>query len=257
VRVWSRATGRTVPLHRPQACDVTSTGSRIDAVAIAGNRVLWRYYIGGNFRDWSLFTATTAAPRGRRLRAVVSRPVDDPPPIVIGEGDTTRYGDVLPYAVDREVVALRPNGARAFAWTAPAAVAALGANWGSVAVALHDGRIFVLEDGAVARSWTGGRFPSAVFVTGNGIASQRERTVELRTGSTTRRWPIPPIARLRDAEGLRAVYLTGRPWRPERAWLLDLSTGATRDLGPATDVQLESTTAVVASGRAIRFVRIR
>lgn len=247
--VWSRTTGRTVALGRRTACDVTSTGSRIDAVAIAGNRVLWRYYIGGNFRDWSLFTATTTALRARRLR-FVTRETGDFEPIVIGEGDTTRYGDVLPYAVDREVVVLRPNGTRAFAWTAPGPVAALGANWGSVAVALRDGRIFVLEDGAVRRSWTAGRFPYAVFVTGNGIASQRERTVELRTGSSTRRWPIPLHARLRDAEGLRAVYLAAG-----RAWFLDLSTGARRDLGRATDVQLEGPTVAIASGRAIRLVR--
>jgi hypothetical protein len=249
VRVRSRATGRTVRLGRLRACEHTSTGSGIDALSIASNRVLWLYFTGGNFRDWSLFTATTTAPRPRRLR-FVSREVAEFPPIVIGEGDTTRYGDLLPYAVDREVVVLRPNGTRAFAWTAPGPVAALGANWGSVAIALRDGRIFVLEDGAVRRSWTAGRSPYAVFVTGNGIATQYERAVELRTGSSTRQWPIPLHARLRDAEGLRAVYLAAG-----RAWLLDLSTGARRALGPATDVQLEGTTVAIASGRAIRLVR--
>jgi hypothetical protein len=136
VRVWSRATHRTVRLGRTTSCEETSTGSGISQLAIAGNRVLWLHYAGGNIRDWTLFTATTAAPRPRQLR-FISRDVEEPAPIVLGEGDTTRYGDLLPYAVGRDVVALRPSGARAFSWNAPARVTALGANWGGLAVALR------------------------------------------------------------------------------------------------------------------------
>jgi hypothetical protein len=250
VRVWSRATRRTVRLGRTTSCEETSTGTGIAALAIAGNRVLWLHFTGGNIREWSLFTATTTAPRPRRLR-FVARDVDALPPIVLGEGDTTRYGDLLPYAVDREVVVLRPNGARAFAWTAPARVTAVGANWGGVAVAVEDGRVFVLENGAVETSWAGSPAATAVFVTGNGVASQRGRMVEMRTGSSTRRWTIPAGARLRDAEGFRAVYLSAG-----RATLLNLSDGTTRDLGRATDVQLEYATAAVGSGRSIRLLRV-
>jgi hypothetical protein len=250
VRVWNRATRRTVRLGRTTSCEQTSTGTGIAAVSIAGKRVLWLHFTGGNIREWSLFTATTTAPRPRRIR-FVARDVDAPPPIVLGEGDTTRYGELLPYAVDREVVVLMPNGSRAFAWTAPARVTAIGANWGGVAVAVEDGRVFVLENGAVESSWSGSPSASAVFITGNGVALQRGRTVELRTGSSTRRWTIPAGARLRDAEGLRAVYLAAG-----RAQLLNLSSGETRDLGRATDVQLESSTAAVGSGRAVRVLRV-
>lgn len=250
VRIWSRATRRTVALGRSTSCEQTSTGSGIAALSIAGNRVLWLHFAGGNIREWSLFTATTTARRPRRLR-FVARDVDAPAPIVLGEGDTTRYGDLLPYAVDREVVVLRPNGSRAFVWTAPSRVTAVGANWGGVAVAVEDGRVYVLENGVVETSSAGSPAASRVFVTGNGVAVQRGRTVELRTGSTTRRWTIPAGAVLRDAEGLRAVYLTAG-----RAKLLNLSEGSTRDLGRATDVQLEYSTAAVGSGRAIRLLRV-
>jgi hypothetical protein len=249
IRVWNRVTRRTVRLGRSTSCEQTSTGSGIDSISVAGNRVLWLFYAGGNIREWSLFTATTTAPRPRQLR-FIARDVEEPAPIVVGEGDTTRYGDLLPYAVDRQVIVLRPNGTRAFAWTAPARVTALGANWGGVAVALEDGRIFVLENGVVESSWTGSPAATAVFVTGNGVASQRGRSLEFRSGSATRRRTLPAGARLRDAEGLRAVYLVAG-----RARLLNLSTGATRDLGRATDVQLEYATAVVAVGRTIRLVR--
>ena len=250
IRVWNRATNRTVRLGRSTSCEETSTGSGIESMSVAGNRVLWLFYAGGNIREWSLFTATTTAPKPRQLR-FIARDVDEPSPIVLGEADTTRFGDLLPYAVDRQVIVLRTNGTRAFAWTAPARVTALGANWGGVAVALEDGRISVLENGAVESSWTGSPAASAVFVTGNGVASQRGRTVEFRSGSTTRRWTLPAGTRVRDAEGLRAVYLAGG-----RARLLNLSTGASQDLGRATDVQLEYSTAAVAVGRTIRLVRI-
>ena len=247
VRVWDRSTGRTMRLGRTTHCEETSTGSGIAALSIAGNRVLWLHFTGGNIREWSLFTATTTAPRPRRLR-FVSRDVDAAEPIVLGEGDTSRFGDLLPYAVDREVIVLRPNGSRAFAWTAPARVTAVGANWGGVAVALADGRVFVLEGGRVETSWAGSPAVTAVFVTGNGVAAQRGRTVEFRTGSSTRRWTLPAGGRLRDAEGVRAVYLSAG-----RAKSLDLTSGRTRDLGPAADVQLELSTVAVASGRRIRL----
>jgi hypothetical protein len=252
VRIWSRATRRTVRLGRTTSCEQTSTGTGIAALSIAGNRVLWLHLTGGNIREWSLFTATTTRPRPRRLR-FVSRDVDAPAPIVLGEGDTTRYGDLLPYAVDRDVVVLRPNGARAFTWRAPARVTALGANWGGLAVALEDGRIAIFDnDGSMETIRPGSPAATAVFVTGNGVAAQRGRAVELRTGSSTRSWPLPAGARVRDADGYEATYVSRG-----RVKLLRLDTGRTRDLGPGVDAQLEYSTVAVASGRRIRVVRLR
>jgi hypothetical protein len=113
IRVWNRATGRTVRLGRSTSCEETSTGSGIESLSVAGNRVLWLFYAGGNIREWSLFTATTTAPRPRQLR-FIARDVDEPAPIVLGEADTTRFGELLPYAVDRQVIVLRPNGSGGF-----------------------------------------------------------------------------------------------------------------------------------------------
>lgn len=251
VRIRNLTTRRTVRLARSMSCQQTSTGTGIAALSIAGNRVLWLHFTGGNIREWSLFTATTTAPRPRRLR-FVARDVDAAAPIVVGEGDTSRFGDLLPYAVDREVIVLRPNGSRAFAWTAPGRVTAVGANSGGLAVAVEDGRLFVLEGGRVETRWTGSPAATAALVTGNGVATQRGRTIELRTGDAVVRWPVPADARLRDAEGLRVVYTTGG-----RAWLRAAGDERARALGFATDVQLEQSTAAIASGRSIRLLRIR
>ena len=250
VRVWSRTTGRTVRLGRVTSCEETSTGSGIAALSLAGNRALWLHYTGGNIREWTLFTATTTAPRPRPLRHV-ALDVDEPQPILLGEGDLTRLGGVLPYAVGREVVVLRPNGSRAFAWIGPARVTAVAANAGGVAIAAEDRRIVVFENDALERTLELPAVASAVFVTGNGIAAQLPRELLLVSGSTTYRRPLPAGARVRDAEGTRAVYLSRG-----RATLIDLVSGRTRHLGPATDVQLEASTLVFASGRRIRLLRL-
>ena len=82
VRIWSRATRRSVALGRPTHCEETSTGTGIAALSIAGSRVLWLHYTGGNIREWSLFTATTTARKPRLLR-FISADVDADAPIVL------------------------------------------------------------------------------------------------------------------------------------------------------------------------------
>ena len=58
VYVWDLATRGVSKLGRKTHCEQTSTGNEIAAVSIAGRRVLWVHYAGGNIRDWSLWTAT-------------------------------------------------------------------------------------------------------------------------------------------------------------------------------------------------------
>jgi hypothetical protein len=253
VRIWSRASRRSVRMGRSTPCDETSTGRGISSLSLAGNRVLWLHFAGGNIREWSLFTATTAAPRPRRLRSL-ARDVDADAPIVLGEGEWTRDSALLPYAVEREVIVLHSSGARAFRWEAPARVTALGAKDGGLAVALDDGRIVVLSlllKGPES-SWAGSPAADAVFLTGSGVAAQRGRTVEMRTGSETRRWLLPPDGHLSDADGYRAVYVSRG-----RVKLLHLDSGRTRDLGPGSNAELEYSTVAIAAGRHVRFVRIR
>ena len=146
VQVWDLATRGVTTFPRPTTCVQTSTGSGISDLSIAGNRVLWAHYIGGNQREWTLWTATTTKTKPLRLR-FITRDADDAPPIVVGDGESALPGGILPYAVDSEVIALRTNGARRFAWTAPARVTALSALGGELAVASAGGVVTVLDAG--------------------------------------------------------------------------------------------------------------
>ena len=246
VRIWNLRTGAVARLGRTTACVETSTGTGIAALSIAGRRVLWLHYTGGNIREWSLFTATESVPRPQRLR-FVARDVDAPSPIVLGEGDSRAGATLLPYAVGRQVVALRADGTRSFSWTAPALVTALGARGRTLAVGLDDGRI-VVHDLALGTSSeiveTGA--PSAVFVTGQGIAFKHGRTVELR-GRTSYTATLPRGAVVRDADGLRVLYTVAG-----RVKQLDFATGTTRDIGAGAYAQLEGASLATAAGRIVR-----
>ena len=69
-------------------CPQTSTGTGIAGIESSAARVLWLSYTGGNTREWSLYTATTSARKGRLLR-FVARDVDGPPGIVLGRSRST------------------------------------------------------------------------------------------------------------------------------------------------------------------------
>lgn len=112
---------------------------------------------------------------------------------MIGGGDFDRRQgwehDVLPYAVGRKVVVLRATGARAYAWDAPSRVTALESDPGLLLVAVEDGRIFVLEEGTVVRTYLGTTAATSVGLHVEGVAAQRGRNLELVSSdeSTTSR----------------------------------------------------------------------
>lgn len=251
VRVWNRATGRVVRIGRVTSCAVTSTGHGVSRVAVARHRVLWLQYGGGNIREYQIFTATTTAPRPRRV-AFGAADVDAPPPMVVGPGDASRFGDLLPFAVGPQVIAISSSGARVFEWTSPRRVTALGAGAGGLAVGLSDGRVLGFDgtgDATPDVEWSGAPAAAAVFVTGDGVVAQRGDRVELRTGAgAVRVFSIPARARLTDAEGSRAVYVDRGAVR-----LLDLATGTARTVARGVSAELESGL-VYAAGRRLTVV---
>ena len=250
VYVWDLTTRGVSRLGRKTHCEQTSTGNSIAQVAIAGTRVLWLHYAGGNLRDWSLWTATTERPSPLRLR-LVTRDADDAAPIVIGDGDSGRLGDILPYAVDRTVIALRANGARRFAWTAPGRVVALSALGGELAVATAGGEVTVLD--AAGRVLDNESYASeiqAVKITGNGLLVQRGRVLELRNAGTPGIWTLPPGARLEDAADARAYYVAGGT-----IYAQSLAGAARRIIGKGNDGAVEGLTIAVAHERLIRALQ--
>jgi hypothetical protein len=253
IRIWNLTTRAVTRLGRTMPCDEGSTGTGIAAVSMAGNRVLWLHYTGGNFREWRLFTATTTRPLPRQL-AFELREADAPSPLVLGPGDASSLGDILPYALGDTVVALRNNGSRRFSWRAPARVTALAALDGELAVASQGGEVTILDAGGdvVRRERLAGEI-EAVRLTGAGVLVQRGRTLELRRGGSSRTWPLPARARLRDAVGARAFYVTGGQIRELR---LD-AFNRQRQLGLGSDVQAELTTVATSSGRRVTVAPLR
>ena len=88
-RVWNLTTRAVTTLGRTMPCDEGSTGTGIAAVSIAGSRVLWLHYTGGNIREWRLFTATTT----RRARACSpSSPATSTRPLRSSSARATPHG---------------------------------------------------------------------------------------------------------------------------------------------------------------------
>jgi hypothetical protein len=249
VRVWNTASGGISKLGRRTHCVDTSTGRGIASLALAGTRALWLHYVGGNQRDWSVWTASTTRPLPRRL-AATTVDVDSPAPMVVGHGDASRFGELLPYAVGRNVIALRVNGTRALSWLAPDRVVALGANHGSLAVALADGRVLALDGGAVVDEWDGSPAATAVFVTGSGVVAQRGSTL-YAYGAPTRTRRVAAGSRLMDADGSRAAYVARGV-----VHVVDLGSGADRVVARGTAAQLEGGHIVVADGQTIHVTTL-
>lgn len=245
VFVWNLADRGVTKLGRRTHCEQTSTGNAVAAVSIAGTRVLWVHYVGGNTREWSLWTATTTRPGPVRLRSL-SRDADAPPPIVIGQGDRSKLGDLLPYAVDRTVVGLRADGSRRFTWLAPAAVTGLSALAGELAVATTGGVVTTLDgSGRVLRTERFSGEIDAVRLTGGALVVQRGRTLELR-GARTALYSLVAGVRLADAEGSRAVLVGGGKVRS-----FSLESGRAGVVTSGSLAGLEGTRLATAAGRTV------
>ncbi len=250
VFVWNLATRGVSKLGSKTHCEQTSTGNVVAAVSIAGTRVLWTHAVGGNSRQWTLWTATTSRPSPKRLR-LANRDADAVPPIVIGSSRSTRAGDlsrgILPYAVDRSVIGLRPDGARKYAWSAPARVVALSALDGRVAVALEGGRVIVLaEDGRILRTETFTRTAVAVRLTRSGVFVQSGRSLELREGGSVQTYDLLPGVRLADANEEHAILVGGG-----RVLRLELASGRSGVVTKGTLAALGGTRVAGATGRRV------
>jgi outer membrane protein assembly factor BamB len=255
VRIWTLSTRRVVRLGRSTPCVETSTGTGIADLAIAATRVLWLHYTGGNTREWSLFTASAAAPRPVLLH-FAARPADAEPPIVLGDGDSGRLGAVLPYAFGRRVVALRADGRRRFSWSASARVVELSASPRLVAVAQEGGTVTVLDlSGRVVREerYAGGEIDAVKLVGGGGVLAQLGQTLEYRpaTGGT---WStvLPARARLVDVtRRLEALYVVREEVHARR-----LGAAGAKVVGRGALAQAEGPWLATAAGRTVTARRI-
>jgi hypothetical protein len=254
VYVWSDGTHAVTKLGRATHCEQTSTGNAIASLALAGTRALWLHYVGGNFRTWSLWTATTSKPGPLRLRSIETE-ADAPAPILVGRA----HDDVLPYAVGRNVIAMRANGARRYAYEAEADVADLAADGSRLAVATRGGIVTVLDGtGAAAQREVFTREIDVVRLSGTMLVVQMGRTLDVRGPFIRRTWTLPARAQLEDVataknvSQTKAVYVVGGQVRR-----LVLATGAQSQLGLGTMAGADSTRVAIANGRVVTLTAIR
>jgi hypothetical protein len=217
VRVWDTA-DRGNRRYGRHCFPRTSTGSGVAGVAVAGRRALWLSYTGGNLREWSLWTASRTAPRPR-LVAAATRDVDDPAPIVLGSAQD----GAIPYALDRRVVALRPSGARAFAWDAPERVAAVTAGQQGYVVTLAGGDLVTLNvrGEPVRRHGFAPERPKAAVLGPSVLIVHLEGRLLVRGNAGDRSLPLPRNARFLGVAAGIVAYAAGGELR-----LLRLSDGA-------------------------------
>lgn len=236
VSIWVTTQNRVIRLGRKTAC---GAGAGIAGVAIARHRALWLHHAAGT---WTLWTATTTARSPHRL-ATATDEVGGLPPIVIGGGDYDRRqgygdGDVLPYAVGRTVVVLTAAGSRSYTWEAPSRVTALDSDPGILAVAVEDGRVFVLEDGKVVQTYEGATPATSVGLMVEGIATQRGRRLEYVSREGTRGTTLRP--------GERAVFGSG--WGAVVVWRSQVRVAGIRD-PLAVRLAVKGTTASIDNDR--------
>lgn len=256
VYVWNLTTRRVAKLGRKTHCEQTSTGNAISGLAIAGNRALWAHYVGGNTRDWTLWTATTSRPAPTLLDSV-SAAADDAAPILVGNGTTRSGNDLLSYAVRQDVTGLRSTGARAFRWRSPTRVTAIASDESRVVVGRSDGTVVLLSEfGVVYEVYfegEGAAPATALALSAGRLYVQRGSKLLYSTGDRPdRTLTLPRGSRLVDAEDDRALVVTARglvqqvEFRPNAVLV--------RSLGNGRFAQLEPAYTTVAAGRVVRLL---
>jgi hypothetical protein len=252
LRVWTLSTRATPRLNGKAWCPAggTSTGTGLVGPGLAGSRAVWVSFVGGNLREWTLWTSVPGAPSPKLIRTI-ARDVDTPGPFAIGAGDQ----DLLPYGQDAQVIAMRANGARRFAWNAPSRVAAVAAGSGRVAVLLAAGPVVVLSNaGAVVErhEYAAGAL-RAVRTSGSDLVVRTAAGIDRWSSGARTGFSLPAGAALEDVVGGIVVYTRGGDVRGLR-----LSDGADvllRSTGASTArAQLESDSGLfVATGKSVVY----
>jgi hypothetical protein len=191
----------------PGPCPATSTGRGIAAVSVSGERVAFLSYVGGNTREWRLWTATRTARRARLIRSA-SADADGPSPILLGNGGE----EGIPHAVGRDVVVMAPDGHRELSWRAPADLVGLDEHSGTLAATLVDGRVVAVSlsrRNAAPTSYEQPGARAAVPIAG-GVVIDATDGIYLHKGARSVRFDVPAGAHLIGYSDGWLVYASGR-----------------------------------------------
>lgn len=192
--------------HVPGPCPATSTGRGVSAVAVSGRRIVFLSYVGGNTREWRLWTATPTAKKPRLIRSA-SADADAAPPILLGNGGEAG----IPYAVGRGVFVLSASGARVLTWQAPADIVSLNVHSGLLAATLDDGTVQTVSPAQPTSvdSYDQPGARTAEAITG-GVVIEAADGIHLRKGPRTLRFDVPAGARMVGYNDGWLTYASGR-----------------------------------------------
>ena len=79
--IWNAAPNKVTRLGKKAICEAPGG---IRGPALIGNRAVWATNVGGNLRDWTVWTATTTSPVPKALATVLGVDSSAPDPVVIG-----------------------------------------------------------------------------------------------------------------------------------------------------------------------------
>jgi hypothetical protein len=246
IRLWEVASrsDKRVASH----CFVsTSTGSGVAGAIATGGRTLWLTYIGGNIREWSLWTKGGNA-KARRI-AFLTADVDGPPPVILGSA----WEGSLPYATGNKIVVLAPNGSRRFTLTAPDRVVSLSAHSRGYAAVLESGNVLTISlEGKLLREreFEPGLVQNAVLAA-PGLIVKTRTAVEIHNGDATRLIPLPQGSRFLGYSAGILAYGIGRQLRLKQ--ITNGNETLFRTLAPGFQAQLGRRGIVYGSNRTLGF----
>ncbi len=113
--LWNTASNKVTRFGKKVICQAPGG---IRGPSLVGNRLVWATNVGGNLRDWTVWTATTTSPVPKALATVLGVDSSAPDPVVIGRAGA----GIIAYAVGTKVTALRANGSTAWKQIAPSPV---------------------------------------------------------------------------------------------------------------------------------------
>jgi hypothetical protein len=242
VSLWDRSARRVTHFAPGPACEKTSTGTAVAAVSVAGTRVVFLHYTGGNIREWSLWTATPARAKPRQIAFATSDP-DAAAPLVLGQG----RGGLVPWAIGKTVTVVRADGSRALRWTAPAAVTALAESPSGVTVATANGTVYTVGRGTQTATFP--HAPSVVARSLDAFVVQYGRTLD--SSLRPRTFTLARSTVLVGTTGTRAVIVGGGAVRT-----IDLGTGAGALVGRGTLAAVDGSTLATASGKRLVVLHV-
>jgi hypothetical protein len=242
--LWIVFSGATYNLMKNPDALCQGGRSGVTDLAVAGNRVVWLAYSGGNTRKWQLFTATPSSAE-HTIELATSNAESNETPIVLGVGSSS----VIPYSTGSTVKVLKANGATAFTWQAPGPVTNTTAYQGQVAVFVKGGKCYVLSPtGAVIATYTFRVGAVQEFaLAGVGLVVELPKgKVEIHNGSSVRTVRLAVGAKMLDYQDGFVLYRVGNQIRALR-----IATGKEAFIRYGTFAALESNGMTYASGRKV------